>query len=109
MVSPIESISSMKIIDGACCLRLIIRVRTKRWCALYTPSHDEQLSHHARTFTNVLCTSDHQQSIDHAADERTFCTSSDPETRMKQQSVWWATARASRVLPVPGGPYIKTP
>ena len=58
-----------------------------------------------------------------------FCTNSDPciwtqaikryepkqrqrcltDTRMKQQSVWWATARASRVFPVPGGPYSSTP
>ena len=38
-----------------------------------------------------------------------FCTSSLPETRMKVQSVWCATARASRVLPVPGGPYSSTP
>jgi hypothetical protein len=29
--------------------------------------------------------------------------------RMKVHSVWWATARASRVLPVPGGPYRSTP
>jgi len=28
---------------------------------------------------------------------------------MKVQSVWWAMALARRVLPVPGGPYIKTP
>mmetsp|Transcript_10281 Transcript_10281/g.21137 ORF Transcript_10281/g.21137 Transcript_10281/m.21137 type:complete len:209 (+) Transcript_10281:97-723(+) len=33
-----------------------------------------------------------------------FCTSSAPDTRMKVQSVWWATALASRVFPVPGGP-----
>mmetsp|Transcript_6564 Transcript_6564/g.12634 ORF Transcript_6564/g.12634 Transcript_6564/m.12634 type:complete len:211 (+) Transcript_6564:130-762(+) len=33
-----------------------------------------------------------------------FWTSSAPETRTKVQSVWWATARARRVLPVPGGP-----
>jgi hypothetical protein len=38
-----------------------------------------------------------------------FWTSSLPDTRMKVQSVWWATARARRVLPVPGGPYNKTP
>ena len=38
-----------------------------------------------------------------------FCTSSEPETRMKQQSVWCATARASSVFPVPGGPYRITP
>lgn len=38
-----------------------------------------------------------------------FCTSSLPLTRMKVQSVWWATARASSVLPVPGGPYSSTP
>ena len=35
-----------------------------------------------------------------------FCTSSEPETRMKVQSVWCATARANSVLPVPGGPYL---
>lgn len=33
-----------------------------------------------------------------------FWTSSEPETRINRQSVWWATARASSVLPVPGGP-----
>jgi hypothetical protein len=38
-----------------------------------------------------------------------FCTSSEPDTRMNVQSVWWATARASRVFPVPGGPYSSTP
>lgn len=29
-----------------------------------------------------------------------FWTNSDPETLMKVHSVWWATARASRVLPM---------
>jgi hypothetical protein len=38
-----------------------------------------------------------------------FCTSSLPLTRMNVQSVWCATARASSVLPVPGGPYSSTP
>lgn len=38
-----------------------------------------------------------------------FCTSSLPDTLMKVQSVWCATALARRVLPVPGGPYSKTP
>ena len=33
-----------------------------------------------------------------------FYTSSLPDTLIKQQSVWWATALANRVLPVPGGP-----
>lgn len=28
-----------------------------------------------------------------------FCTNSDPDTRMKVHSVWWATALASKVLP----------
>uniref|UniRef100_A0A915K699 Ribosomal protein L4 n=1 Tax=Romanomermis culicivorax TaxID=13658 RepID=A0A915K699_ROMCU len=32
-----------------------------------------------------------------------------PITRMKQASVRLATARAHKVLPVPGGPYNKTP
>merc|ERR1719210_566218 len=38
-----------------------------------------------------------------------FCTNSDPITLMKQASVLLATARAHRVLPVPGGPYNRTP
>lgn len=38
-----------------------------------------------------------------------FCTSSDPMTLMKQASVLLATARAQRVLPVPGGPNKSTP
>lgn len=38
-----------------------------------------------------------------------FWTSSLPETLMKVQSVWCATALARRVLPVPGGPYNNTP
>lgn len=38
-----------------------------------------------------------------------FWTSSEPDTLMKVQSVWWATALASRVFPVPGGPYNSTP
>mmetsp|Transcript_37154 Transcript_37154/g.93242 ORF Transcript_37154/g.93242 Transcript_37154/m.93242 type:complete len:293 (+) Transcript_37154:2770-3648(+) len=38
-----------------------------------------------------------------------FWTSSDPMTQMKQASVRLATARAVRVLPVPGGPYSSTP
>lgn len=38
-----------------------------------------------------------------------FCTSSDPDTLMKVQSVWWATALANSVFPVPGGPYSSTP
>lgn len=38
-----------------------------------------------------------------------FWTNSDPDTLMKVQSVWWATALASRVFPVPGGPYRSTP
>eukprot|EP01139_Manchomonas_bermudensis_P000486 Amastigsp_a480_245.p3 type:complete len:162 gc:universal Amastigsp_a480_245:877-392(-) len=38
-----------------------------------------------------------------------FCTSSEPMTRMKVASVRLATARAERVLPVPGGPQSSTP
>merc|ERR1719384_2697085 len=38
-----------------------------------------------------------------------FCTNSDPITLMKQASVLFATALAQRVLPVPGGPYRRTP
>ena len=73
-VPPIESISSMKMIEGACSLAITNNSRT-----ILDPSPIY------------------------------FCTNSDPETRIKQQSVWWATARASRVFPVPGGPYINTP
>ncbi len=39
---------------------------------------------------------------------RYFCTNSDPTTQMKA-AVVWVTALASMVLPVPGGPYNKTP
>mmetsp|Transcript_79618 Transcript_79618/g.257908 ORF Transcript_79618/g.257908 Transcript_79618/m.257908 type:complete len:268 (-) Transcript_79618:429-1232(-) len=38
-----------------------------------------------------------------------LCTSSEPMTQMKHASVRFATARAVRVLPVPGGPYSSTP
>mmetsp|Transcript_12883 Transcript_12883/g.20654 ORF Transcript_12883/g.20654 Transcript_12883/m.20654 type:complete len:245 (-) Transcript_12883:458-1192(-) len=38
-----------------------------------------------------------------------FCTSSLPITLMKHASVELATALARRVLPVPGGPYSRTP
>lgn len=38
-----------------------------------------------------------------------FWTSSEPITRMKHASVRLATARAQRVLPVPGGPKRRTP
>ena len=40
---------------------------------------------------------------------RYFCTNSEPTTLMKAAVVWWATALASIVLPVPGGPYNSTP
>ena len=56
-VEPIESISSMKMIEGACC-----RAMTKSSRTMREPS------------------------------PMYFWTSSEPDTRMKQQSVWWATA-----------------
>mmetsp|Transcript_40418 Transcript_40418/g.130346 ORF Transcript_40418/g.130346 Transcript_40418/m.130346 type:complete len:212 (-) Transcript_40418:449-1084(-) len=71
---PMESISSMKMMEGACS-----RAMTKSSRTIREPS------------------------------PMYFWTSSDPETRMKVQSVWCATARASSVLPVPGGPYMSTP
>ena len=40
---------------------------------------------------------------------RYFCTNSEPTTRMKAAVVWCATALASMVLPVPGGPHSRTP
>ena len=40
---------------------------------------------------------------------RYFCTNSLPTTRMNAAVVWCATAFANIVLPVPGGPYSKTP
>lgn len=71
---PIESISSIKIIDGACYLAIMKSSRT-----ILAPSPIY------------------------------FCTNSEPLTLIKQQSVWWATALASNVFPVPGGPYNNTP
>ena len=38
-----------------------------------------------------------------------ICTSCGPASLRKVDLVWAAQARASRVLPVPGGPYNKTP
>ena len=38
-----------------------------------------------------------------------FWTNYDPTTLMKLAVVWWATAFAIIVFPVPGGPYINTP
>lgn len=38
-----------------------------------------------------------------------FWTNSEPETLIKVQSVWCATALANNVFPVPGGPKSKTP
>ena len=38
-----------------------------------------------------------------------FCTSSEPITLINVASVLFATARAHKVLPVPGGPYNSTP
>ena len=40
---------------------------------------------------------------------RYFCTNSLPTTRMKAAVVWCATAFASIVFPVPGGPHSSTP
>mmetsp|Transcript_16567 Transcript_16567/g.32949 ORF Transcript_16567/g.32949 Transcript_16567/m.32949 type:complete len:331 (+) Transcript_16567:125-1117(+) len=73
-LDPMESISSMKMMEGAASRAIMKSSRTIR-----DPS------------------------------PMYFCTSSAPLTRMKVQSVWWATARARSVLPVPGGPYSSTP
>ncbi len=35
-----------------------------------------------------------------------FYTNSDPTTLINDALVWWATALAIIVLPVPGGPYL---
>lgn len=40
---------------------------------------------------------------------RYFCTNSEPTTRIKFAVVLLATALTSMVLPVPGGPYRRTP
>ena len=66
---PMLSISSMKMMLGACSRAMTKSSRTMR---LPSPMY--------------------------------FWTSSEPETRMNLQSVWWATALASSVFPVPGGP-----
>mmetsp|Transcript_18451 Transcript_18451/g.46680 ORF Transcript_18451/g.46680 Transcript_18451/m.46680 type:complete len:218 (-) Transcript_18451:677-1330(-) len=71
---PMESTSSMKMMEGACSRAMTNSSRTMR-----DPS------------------------------PMYFCTSSLPMTRMKHASVRLATARASSVLPVPGGPYMSTP
>jgi len=40
---------------------------------------------------------------------RYFCISYDPTTLKNVADVWFATALASKVFPVPGGPYKITP
>mmetsp|Transcript_41039 Transcript_41039/g.49325 ORF Transcript_41039/g.49325 Transcript_41039/m.49325 type:complete len:300 (+) Transcript_41039:122-1021(+) len=73
-LEPMESISSIKMMEGAASRAMTNNSRTIR---LPSPIY--------------------------------FCTNSAPLTRMKVQSVWCATARASSVFPVPGGPYRSTP
>lgn len=74
---------------------------------LFRSSHFEQFSNHSCTFSNVLLdqlgTDDYWcQMIISYADNFSL-------PRMKVLSVRLATARAQSVLPVPGGPYSKTP
>ncbi|KAL6121287.1 hypothetical protein NUSPORA_01825 [Nucleospora cyclopteri] len=71
---PIASISSIKIIEGAC----------------------------ASATLNISLTS-------FGPSPRYFCISSDPTILRNVADVWFATAFASRVLPVPGSPYRITP
>jgi hypothetical protein len=61
-------------------------------------SHSENISNHSGTFSQVLLD---EFRADHP----------DEGSLLKNETtvVWWATAFAIMVLPVPGGPYIKTP
>lgn len=85
-------------------------------------SHDKQLTHHTSAWwkreregsrlhnqfwKNEINLIRRRQSC--SPSPMNFWTSSEPDTLMKVQSVWWATALASRVFPVPGGPYSSTP
>ena len=101
---PIESISSMKMIDGACSLPRPHRpvppssarpATTSGVGARFARPPYRAITNSSRTMREPS--------------PMYFCTSSLPETRIKVQSVWCATARARRVLPVPGGPYRSTP
>ncbi len=104
---PMLSTSSMKMMDGACSLEgnlnsFCTRVMVVKNDVLLLESHRNRPE-----FPDLAMTKSSRTMRDPSP--MYFCTSSEPETRMKVQSVWCATARASSVLPVPGGPYRSTP
>lgn len=96
---PMESTSSMKIREGALSLRQGAETARERGHGTANYALPQRA---ARPTTHRAITKSSRTM--RAPSPMYFCTSSEPETRMKVQSVWWATARASRVLPVPGGP-----
>ncbi len=142
-VDPMESISSMKMIEGACSLQDKDNVFTSKvqgaflcssvfqtasnkscwliWSCTWQSSHtsgtpgEVTFCHHlALPFALHLLVFAYLAMTKSSRTIRepspmNFCTSSDPDTLMKVHSVWCATARASSVFPVPGGPYSSTP
>ena len=112
---PMESISSMKMMEGACSLAITNSSLTCTQTTTMTSYTQPMTSYTQGMQPHHTCRARPHHSPHHThltirdPSPMYFCTSSEPETRMKQHSVWWATALASRVLPVPGGPYNKTP
>ena len=126
---PMESISSMNMIEGACSLAI-----TNNSLTIRDPSKGKRRERQRKSneetsnlsinillklqINNCFATSYHflplsfpnKQTIStNSPSPMYFWTSSEPDTLMKVHSVWWATALASRVFPVPGGPYNSTP
>lgn len=114
---PMESISSMKMMEGACSLAMTNSSRTMRAPAGGTEAnHNISLVYVLRGAAKgsvcvCVCNPGSRcgDTDSCSPSPMNFWTSSEPDTLMKVQSVWWATALASRVFPVPGGPYNSTP
>lgn len=81
---------------------------------LLSPCHLKQLTHHPGSLQQIHIHEASSYKINTLifftlTSPTYFCTSSEPMTLMKQASVRFATARAHRVFPVPGGPNSSTP
>lgn len=105
---PMESISSMKMMEGACSRAMTNSSRTIR-----APGEGQaggiQVTKAVLKKESGWSEFVEMETHGCSPSPMNFWTSSEPDTLMKVQSVWWATALASRVFPVPGGPYSSTP
>lgn len=106
---PMESISSMKMMEGACSLAMTNSSRTIRAPGEKTAGRIKVTQLRSEKNVSWMEMNLIKMRMNCSPSPMNFWTSSEPDTLMKVQSVWWATALASRVFPVPGGPYSSTP